>query len=152
LADKLEVFDYLRASTSPLLSKNPAGFLRASIEKDFAPPPGYISRAERQRIKQAEEDARQRQREQAHEAQLAEQSRKDQIEAIWTSLGEPERANVEAEALARLNPFAFKCYTKEKAEGRVGSGHHALRIEVYAIVAQRLVPAGDSTIQQTTVG
>lgn len=39
VAEKLEVFDYLRSASSPLLSKNPAGFLRMSIEKDFAPRP-----------------------------------------------------------------------------------------------------------------
>ena len=36
IADKLEVFDHLLSTKSPMVTKNPAGFLRTSIEKDFA--------------------------------------------------------------------------------------------------------------------
>lgn len=144
IADKLEIFDHLVVERSPMVSKNPAGFLRASIEKDYSPPSGYISRAEKRRIKQEEFEARQRADAEAQAAEEARTHRKNQIEALWTSLEEDERAKIEAEALARLNPFALKCYSKEKANGREASGHLALRSEIEAILAQRMVPTEDS--------
>jgi hypothetical protein len=149
VADKLEIFDHLRAEQSPMVTKNPAGFLRSSIEKNFEPPAGYVSRAERQRQKQEAEEAHRRERELKETAEQAHAHRKAQFDALWTSLSEDDQVCVETDALARLNPFARKCYIKEKAEGRVGSGHHALRHEIETMLVQRLVPTGNSTIETT---
>ena len=38
----IEIFDYLKRQDSHLIKKNPAGFLRKSIEKDYAPPQGFL--------------------------------------------------------------------------------------------------------------
>jgi hypothetical protein len=138
IADQLEVFDHLRAEQSPMVTKNPAGFLRSSIEKNFAPPTGYVSRAERARRKQVEQEARQKEADEAREANEAFAQRRDRLDAVWTSLNEAERARLEADALALLNPFALKCYTKEKADHRIGAGHQTLRSEIEQLLETRL--------------
>jgi hypothetical protein len=137
IADKLEFFDHLRSSNSPLLSKNPAGFLRASIEKNFAPPAGYISRAERQRRKDEEAVARRRERVIEEAADKSERERQEAFDALWTSLTHEERAQLEGEVLMTLNAFARKAYHQEKAAGRIGSGHHTLRTGVANLLLAR---------------
>ena len=142
VADKLEVFDFLRSSSSPLLSKNPAGFLRSSIEKDFAAPTGYISRAERQRRKDEEAEARRRDRELAEAQARAEQERELEFQALWEALSSNERTQMEAEVLLTLNSFSRKAYEKEKAQGRQGPGHHTLRTGLHKLLEQRRELAG----------
>lgn len=137
LADKLEVFDYLRSSTSPLLSKNPAGFLRSSIEKDYAPPAGYISRAERQRLKDEEAAARVYQRAKDEASEKIEREYQEQINVLWNALSPDERVQLETEVLVTLNAFTRKAYQQEKAAGREGAAHHTLRTGVNKLLAQR---------------
>jgi hypothetical protein len=137
VADKLEVFDYLRESSSPLLSKNPAGFLRASIEKNFAPPSGYVSRAERQRRRQDEAEARRRDREFEEAAAKSESTRQQKFDVLWASLSEDERSDLENEVLATLNSFTLKAYRQEKATGRVGPAHLTLRTGIAKLLAER---------------
>lgn len=138
VADKLEVFDHLLSTKSELVTKNPAGFLRASIEKDFAPPAGYVSRADRQRRKEEEQDARRQRDEEARKEEEVRMQRKAKMDALWTSLNEAERARIEADAVARLNPFALKSYTKEKASDRIGAGHQTLRNEIEQLLESQL--------------
>lgn len=137
VADKLEVFDYLRQEQSPAIAKNPAGFLRQSIEKDFAPPAGYVSRAERQRRKEEEKATRQRQADEARAVEVELLERKEYFETLWSSLDDSERTRLEEEALQRINSFALKLYTKEKEAGRSGSGHQTLRNEIEQLLAAR---------------
>jgi hypothetical protein len=137
IADKLEVYDHLRAEQSPMVTKNPAGFLRSSIEKDFAPPTGYVPRAERQRQKQEAAETRRRERELKEAAEKTERAHKDQLDALWSSLSASERAQIEDEVLITLNPFARKSYLQEKTAGRIGAGHHALRAGIAQLVTAR---------------
>ena len=137
IADKLEVFDHLLSTKSPMVTKNPAGFLRTSIEKDFAPPTGYISRAERQRLKDAEREARTLQRAKDEAAEKAEREHQEQVDALWNTLTSTEQTELETAVLVTLNAFTRKAYHLEKAEGRQGPGHHALRTGVNKLLAQR---------------
>ncbi len=45
---KVEILDYLVETDSPLVGRNPAGYLRKAIEEDYAPPAGFKTRAERE--------------------------------------------------------------------------------------------------------
>ena len=59
---KCEQVDWLAESKSRAVGKNAAGYLRRAIEEDYAPPPHYRSRAEREaeaaeRAKEAAEEA-----------------------------------------------------------------------------------------------
>lgn len=151
IADKLEVFDFLLSSSSPLLSKNPAGFLRTSIEKDFAPPPGYVSRAERQRRKQEEAEA-QRQKQSLEEAmKKSEEERLESFNAIWSALPEAERAQLEDEVLATFNTFTLHEYRKEKSAGRSGPAHATLRTGIAKLLTDRrglAVAPADASVRE----
>ena len=150
VADKLEVFDDMRSSNSALLTKNPAGFLRTSIEKDFAPPAGYVSRAERQRRKNEQAAASEEKLRQEQAQKKAEREHREQMETLWTSLTDSERSDLEEQVLITLNAFARKAYHQEKAAGRVGPGHHALRSGVAQLIAARRGLSGptDPTIRE----
>lgn len=137
VADKLEVFDFLRKKESPMSSKNPPGFLRDSIEKDYAPPPGYISLEERQRKKKEEEAARQLELE-ATQAKAKEQAeRASRIDAVWDSLSEQEKTGIQEIAIQSLNSFALHKYREEKLTERIGAGHHALKAAIDVVLSER---------------
>lgn len=138
VADKLEVFDFLRSSSSQLLTKNPAGFLRSSIEKDFAPPAGYISRAERQRLKEEQAAAEQARREREAAQTKTDHEREEAFQALWDSLSDADKQTIEAQVLLTLNTFARNAYRKEQSSGKVGPGHHALRNGVQKLFASKL--------------
>lgn len=137
VADHLEVFDHLRSHNSFLVSKSPAGFLRASIEKDFAPPDGYVSRAERQRRKEEEAEARRRERELAKAEEQTERQQRERFEALWASLSASEREQLETEVLVTLNPFTRNALKQEKAAGRVGPAHATVRNGIAKLLADR---------------
>ena len=63
---KLDFVQWLVETRSPLVGKNPAGYLRRAIEEDYAAPPKYKPLAQRQAEAkargQAEQDARERRR------------------------------------------------------------------------------------------
>jgi hypothetical protein len=83
---KCEQVDWLVETKSRAVGKNAAGYLRRAIEEDYAPPPHYRSRAEREAeaadraAAQADEAARLRELEaeeaRAHELDLAELQRR----------------------------------------------------------------------------
>jgi len=54
LYSKIELFDYLIEIKSPLISKNPAGYLRKSISEDYVPPKGFKTKVEREKEKAEE--------------------------------------------------------------------------------------------------
>lgn len=137
IADKLEVFDHLRSTNSSLITKNAAGFLRQSIEKDFAPPQGYVSRAERQRLKEVQAAAARTRRElEAAEVQ-AEQNRELAFQELWDSLTDTDKQSLEAQVLITLNDFTRNAYRKERTTGKVGPGHHALRAGLQKLLESR---------------
>lgn len=138
VADKLEVFDHLVSEKSLQVTKNPAGFLRTSIEKDFAPPAGYISRAERQRLRD-EQVAAERSRREAEEARAAaEAEREAALQKLWDSLSDVDKQTLEAQVLRALNDFARKEYRREQAAGKTGPGHHALKAGIYKALEEGL--------------
>ncbi len=77
---KLEVFDWLVANGSGLVSRNPAGYLVQSIRDDYAPPKGFQAAADRIQRRQAEEDRRTR-REEAQRRREAEAEARREAEA-----------------------------------------------------------------------
>lgn len=71
IREKIELVEYLSDSHSPLVTKNPAGYLRKAIEEDYQPPQKFKSRQQREAEEQAEQEAqaqRVQERRRAHEA------------------------------------------------------------------------------------
>ncbi len=54
---KMEVFDWLVKTDSSLIEKNPAGYLRKSIEENWQPPSGFVSKTDREKKAQEKEKA-----------------------------------------------------------------------------------------------
>ena len=81
VAYKIEVFDWLVETNSHLIKKSPAGFLRKSIEEDYAEPQGFVSREEREKsAKKAAE--RQQQQEQQRKVEKYEYQTKTPPEKL----------------------------------------------------------------------
>lgn len=105
---QVEIFDYLLEIKDTKVSKNPAGFLCKSIEKDFASPKGFMTKEERTKIKerqetQRREDAEQRAKE---ENQIkAERERNAKIDKFIATLplAEQQALKQRAEQEARKN-------------------------------------------------
>ena len=57
---QIEVFDYLIENKNPLVAKNPAGFLRKSIEENYHPPKEYLGQRNKKDKKQKIEDCQER--------------------------------------------------------------------------------------------
>ncbi|MBL9170407.1 MAG: replication initiator protein A [Verrucomicrobiales bacterium] len=131
---RLEVFDWLQAKKDPKVTRNPAGFLVASIRTDYSPPKGFVSREERDR----QNEIRIKGRQKAEERELAARAREEakvrekdaEIEKFWNSLSETERSRAQGEALARAKPFERELVGKGGTLGKV-----ALKaiLEAYAL-------------------
>ncbi|MBX6315429.1 MAG: replication initiator protein A [Isosphaeraceae bacterium] len=106
IAAKLDLFDWLAARQDGRIRRNPAGFLVDSIRKDYAPPPGFEPRAERERREQqrreAEQQARAAQARRAA-ARAREHTEHQAVLAFWDALDPAERAALDAAALAEAD-------------------------------------------------
>ena len=60
IQNQIEVFDWLKETGSPLVEKNPAGFLRKSIEENYQPPKEYHDNLKREAVEQKNRDRRKR--------------------------------------------------------------------------------------------
>ena len=109
---QIEVFDWLVEQHDPKVSRNPAGFLVASIKGEYAPPRDFLPREERERRAAAtaerkrELDDRERIQKEREAARLDAQHQV--IDDFWDSLTDRERQRLEAEALATAEPFDRK--------------------------------------------
>ena len=101
---QLEVFDWLVEQHDPKVSRNPAGFLVASIKGEYAPPRDFLPREERERRAQQavrrEEGIAERERKREAIALATTQQVESSIEQFWQGLSAAERARLEHEALA----------------------------------------------------
>ncbi|MBD3342320.1 MAG: hypothetical protein GF353_24685, partial [Candidatus Lokiarchaeota archaeon] len=57
----IEAFDYLKEIKSPLIGKNPAGYLRKAIEGNWSLPTNFVPKEERIKQEKKQEEARRRQ-------------------------------------------------------------------------------------------
>jgi Replication initiator protein A len=104
---KIEVFDYLLGKQDKRVAKSPAGYLVKSITDDYAPPKGFVTRAERQAREEARQaaerqKAEQHRREQEQEAR--ERAERQKINAYWEALTPEQQAEHDAAALAQADP------------------------------------------------
>ena len=57
---QIEVFDWLKERKSPLVERNPGGFLRKAIEENYQPPKEYLEQKDKRDKEQKKEDRRER--------------------------------------------------------------------------------------------
>ena len=112
---QLEIFDWLVSQKDRKVSKNPPGFLIASIKGEYAPPKGFVSQEERQRRDAQAAQRKRREEQRAHEENQKEiaqrEAREAAIKGFWLSHSDDERQRMEAEALAAANSFQHDLIT-----------------------------------------
>jgi hypothetical protein len=131
---QLEVFDWLMAQRDAKVSKNPPGFLVASIRGEYAPPKGFVSQQQREQRAQeaAERQRRVAERRQKQEAarQAKTQAREEAVQQFWQSLSEEERRRLETEAYKQASPFQRK-YLEH--DGALGDATRKAILDAYAL-------------------
>ena len=140
IAAKLEVFDWLTEKQDKRVSTNPGGYLAESIRKSYVPPKGFESKMARER-RQADERERKRQAEEAQrraedEERACEEAEQLRVSAYLASLTPEERETLQAEALAKANPFFIRQY--RRSQGDAKSEARYLKLIVGAHVSEIL--------------
>jgi len=134
IRSQLEVFDWLTAQRDAKVSKNPPGFLVASIRGEYAPPRGFIPQRQREQHAReaAERERRLEQRRQKQEAaRLAKaQARDEAVSQFWLALSEPERQRLETEALEQANPVRRRFLAQG---GSLGEAARKTILDAYAL-------------------
>jgi hypothetical protein len=106
---QMERLDWL-AEKKPQKIDDPAAYLVGAIRNDYAPPKGFVSKAERERRQQAK-DAKERAAvaEQLRQRQERESDLEDarKADAYWSSLSPKEQAELQAKANAQADPEAL---------------------------------------------
>ena len=114
---QLEVFDWLVEQKDARVSRNPAGFLIASIKGEYAAPRGFLTREERERREQqsARRKARVEERKQQRAAEQSARAEKLEhtIHEFWRNLSADERLRLEHEALAGATSLQRDLLTRE---------------------------------------
>ncbi|RUL84941.1 replication initiator protein A [Tautonia sociabilis] len=110
LRAKLAIFDWMAARDDKRLTKNPAGYLVASIREDYGVPEDYVPPADAERLARAEaavaeEERRRRDAEAAEEqrrrdAEAAEAARLAGLKARWEALAPEDRDAIVAQVKA----------------------------------------------------
>ena len=140
---KLEVFDWLAEKQDKRVSKNPGGYLAESIRKSYVPPKGFESKMAREK-KQADERERKRQAEEAQrrtetEERAREEAEQLRVDAYVASLTAEEREALQAEALAKANPFFARQYRRSQGDAKSEARYRELIVgaHVSGILADR---------------
>jgi len=92
---QIEIFDCLVENKSSLVAKNPAGFLRRSIEENYQPPAEYNQKQEREILEQKR--TQERAEKEAEQARLDEIQR--QVDKYRDGLSDEERQLLRQEAV-----------------------------------------------------
>lgn len=128
IASKLDLFDHLVNARSPLVSKNPVGWLRKAIEDDYqGHVPGYQSLDLREKKKRDKETARWKEIEETRR----QEARQQELWAQYLDLPEPERQVVLSEARQRLRFLPTDKLETLEIESPI------LKVEILSIVAAR---------------
>lgn len=119
IRDKIELMDWL-LEEQPDLVRNPGGFLVKAIRDDFALPPGFLTKSQRQQMK-ADRAAAAQKKDEAHRRQLEQEERErqeaeaayhascDRLEAYVDSLeSEVRQSLLEAAQSETTAPFHLK--------------------------------------------
>ena len=110
IAAKLEIFDWLAEAKDKRLARSPAGWLVKAIEDDYAAPPGFASRADRERTaRDGQQRRRQADADRRHRAEAAAGARAEDeaIDRYWAALSPARQAELDRAARALADPEAL---------------------------------------------
>jgi hypothetical protein len=128
IAAQVERLDWL-LEHRPKKLEDPAAYLVGAIRDDYAPPAGFVSRAEQQRREETRrardrQDAEQRRRRRGAEARERDAQRR--AAAYWESLSPDQQARLDAASIAWAGPDAVAAET-----GPLRAAMQRLRREQY---------------------
>lgn len=113
IARQVEAFDWLVSREDRRIRLSPAGYLVEAIRKDYAPPRGFATRAEREaKRREAEDLFSQAHQDRLREREQAARDRADRqaIDRFWDELGADERSRIDEQALALADPEVADAY------------------------------------------
>jgi hypothetical protein len=113
IAAQIERLDW-QLEKKPGKIDDPAAYLVGAIIDDYAPPKGFVSKAERQRraeAKQAKEKQADGERRKRLEAEARERKEKQEVQAYWDSLTPQERDAIDQASIAEADPDALAMET-----------------------------------------
>jgi len=113
---QVEQTDWLR-ETKPKRVADIGAYLAEAIRKDFAPPAGFRSQAERAEAERAERAQKERD-EQARQATARARAVEARVAGYWKGLTPDEQKRLEAEALAGADPADRAAYAAAAAPVR----------------------------------
>lgn len=116
IREKIELLDYLHETQSPLVTKNPAGYLRRAIEEDYKPPKGFKTRAQREAEAREGEKAQGR----AERVRKAHREKTDRRGQALKKYGTSERLiplwrEAQQSLQARVTKATYETYLKNAA-------------------------------------
>ena len=138
IKSQLEVFDWLRAHGDQKVSRNPPGFLIASIRDKYLPPRAFMDEhAKATRAQMAVErkqsvDARARQNTERRDAQ--ERQNEKVVAEFWQSIPEEQKSQIEAEALCQAS-VGQRLLAGQP--GKIGAAARKGIVEAYALCRLR---------------
>jgi hypothetical protein len=135
IRERIEIFDWLSGKKDKRVAKNPGGYLAESIRKGYVPPKGFESELAREK-KQADELERKRQAEEARrraesEERACEEAERHRVSAYLDSLTPEEREALQAEAIAKANPFFARQYRQSKGDAKGEARYLKLIVEMH---------------------
>ncbi len=150
LLAKIDLLDWMMERHPSQVKTNPGGWLRKAIEDDYAPPPDYVPREERDRARREAEVSRQsaeKKLEDERRNRLAEQA-KDRLEALkrehiharLCQLTPGQKQQLETDVTAQAGSDDQEILAQKDAIGRI-----KLRILVEQEVLRRHPFPGDET-------
>ena len=112
---KLDAFDWLVHRGDTRVSRNPAGFLVASIREDYEPPPGFSPRVGTQ-VAVGEHHSKPNLPRKVSRPSRVREVWDDRMASYWSTLSEEERTRLDEKALSHAKPFLRKLW--EAANGK----------------------------------
>ena len=110
---QMEAFDWLVSREDRRIRLSPAGYLVEAIRKDFAPPRGFATRADRDAKRREADDLFS----QSHQDRLRERERaararadRDGLDRFWEALGPEERARIDQQAIDAIDQEVAEAY------------------------------------------
>lgn len=132
---RIEAFDWLVTKKDRKVTKSPAGYLVKSIADGYVPPKGFESKADREKRLAAEADRTRKAEEAKRRAEEAERAREEAQQARITSylesLTAEQRDALQAEALARANPFYAQQLRRAKGNPESEARYLRLIVELH---------------------
>lgn len=148
ISEKLELHDWLLARKDERIAKNPAGFLATAIRDDYPLPKGFETLAQRQSKARAKAERERAEFEERQAERLRldkERAQRRACDEYLGTLGDNEKAQLEAEAIAQGAPDLVASYQRSQQLGGKFASYNLRELVYDYVVRTRLASGGAAT-------